>query len=168
MYVIKMENDKTLFPTIETNIFEGESGVDNILFLIPRFYETTNITELSIVCQYRLPDNTEYVERLTSVQFKDNEEFYCYKLPISSRITSLAGKIELWLTATDDKNHIVLKTGATIIKIFQSVRTSKHVFDEDVPLVGITEHTFSVNFPSINSVSIISGIYDSVDKKIYV
>lgn len=132
MYVIKMESDKTLFTTIESTIFEGESGADVITFLVPKHYNDIDLADCTMLCRYLLPDGTGYSDVLNLHSTSYNDDLYQYALPVSSKLTLKPGKVELWLTAIDYINKTVLKTDTASIKITESKNIVDYLSDEEL------------------------------------
>lgn len=120
MYVVKMEKDKTLFPTVESRIFEGESGVEDIVFLVQQTYDGINISDCVLVCRYILADGSSGSEVLEADHDLYADEMYQYRLPVGSKMTSIAGRIEIWLTAMNYQQKMTLKTDSLFIPIFRS------------------------------------------------
>lgn len=56
MYVIKMNEDKSLETTVEATIYQNEKNADTLVFLLPRLYEEVNLANCIALLRYILPD----------------------------------------------------------------------------------------------------------------
>lgn len=160
MYVIKMENDKTLFATIESTIFEGESGADVITFLTPKNYNDINLADCTMLCRYILPDGIGYSDVLNLYPVPYNDDLYQYKLPVGSKLTSKQGKVELWLTAIDYADKTILKTDTISIQIMASKNIVDYLSNEDLNQLD----ALAAKIEEIESSQVDSLIYDPDDK----
>ena len=52
MYVIVMDNEKQLTPTIRQAIYRGENMMDDIKFLLPLKYKKFDLSEFIVTLQY--------------------------------------------------------------------------------------------------------------------
>ena len=117
MYVIKMEQDKTLVTTIHSTIYQGETKADRLFFILPREYDDINFADCTLLLQYILPNSVGHSEELRMLPSAYKNEHYQYGLDINSKLTSVAGKIRLWLKAIDIHNEIILISKETILEI---------------------------------------------------
>ena len=121
MYTILMNEDKSLSQTIVKTLFQGESQVDKLRFLVPRKYGELYLSEFNIILVYIDPMNIIHREKLILTEQLYKEEYLCYILPVDSKLTNLAGKINLRLvcnkSTTEASVAAILKSGETIITI---------------------------------------------------
>lgn len=52
MYIIIMDSDKQLIPTIRQAIYRGENMMDDVKFLLPLTYKKFDLSEFTVVLQY--------------------------------------------------------------------------------------------------------------------
>ena len=123
MYV-RMNEDKNLLITVNTTIYRGETNADLITFLIPAVYEDVNIADCGVLMRYVLPDGTGHSDALVCKPepYKSHLQF---STPVNTRLTTQEGAIDVWLTAIDINDNVVLKTGEISI----TVSPSKNVVD---------------------------------------
>lgn len=117
MYVIKMNSDKTLQTTIHSNIYQGESNSDTLVFLVPKLYGNQNLAECDLLLRYILPSGYGKSEALEIDLEPYNADYYRYNLKFETKLTEIAGDIELWLTAVSISDNIVFKTGSAYLTI---------------------------------------------------
>ena len=97
MYTIIMDKYKNLNTTVRTSIFQQESMVDKIQFLIPPVYDGNDLSEYTVTLKYVDPNGNFHAEALT----KDAEmykDYLRYELPVTTNLTKVAGTITLRLT----------------------------------------------------------------------
>lgn len=116
MYVIKLERDKSLIQTIQSDLFEGEYGLESILFLIPKKYDDIDVANCDLCCRY-IVDGQIHQEILGRSNDHYNADLYQYTMPISEDMTSVPGKIELWLELCARDGGAILKTYTTTIPV---------------------------------------------------
>lgn len=117
MYAIKLTDAKTLETTIHANIYQGEKGADTLVFVVPITYDSVELANCSMLMRYILPDGTGRSEELIMYPIPRNKAYNQYQLGLNSRFTDIPGDIELWLTAVDFNDNVVLKTGSTFVEI---------------------------------------------------
>lgn len=90
---ILMNNEKELVVSVRKAIYQNENLVDNLRFLIPQTYGGQALSEFTVNLQYVTPANEVVTEELTlnDDQYKGMLE---YILPIDTKITALAGKVQ--------------------------------------------------------------------------
>lgn len=97
MYTILMNENKDLFTRNSCNLFQHESFVDKIQFLLPQTYHDLDLTNATVVLKYTTVDNVAHSEILTK-----EEELYDGKLrfllPVDSKLSRMAGIMKLRLT----------------------------------------------------------------------
>jgi len=129
MYAIKMNNDKTLVTTVQSTIYQGEKNADTLVFLVPKEYESTNISNCTMLLRYILPDNIGKSEEL-EMDPEPYKNYYQYRLKVNTSFTNVPGDIELWLCALDIHDNLVLKTGTAMIYVTPSKNIVDY-FDDD-------------------------------------
>jgi len=131
LYVIKMDDDKTLVTTVPATIYCGESGADALMFLIPVSYGENSMADFTLLIHYILPDGTGCSEELLLDAIPYSTKYYKYHLVVDSHLTSKAGDIELWLTAVNAQDSVILKTSSTIVTIEKSKNVEDYLPSED-------------------------------------
>lgn len=131
MYVIKMNGDKSLQTTVHANIYEGEKNADMLVFLIPKIYGNQNLADCELLLRYILPNGYGKSEALEIDLEPYNENYYRYNLSINTRLTDIAGDIELWLSAISLKDNLVFKTDSTYITIQSSKEITEYLSPDD-------------------------------------
>lgn len=133
---IKMNEDKSLIVTVETTIYRGETRADLITFLVPSQYEGINLADCSMTLRYLLPDGTGKMEPLAALPEK-YKTYLQFSTIVNTRLTSQVGSITVWLTAIDDINGTVLKTGECIVRISDSIDMDDHLPQEDIDQIDM-------------------------------
>ena len=86
MYIIVMNEDKTLVASKRINLYEGDNLADKLMFLLPQTYKEIELSE----CIVRLNYTDLNGEEISEILVKD-EELYkdrlCYRYPVDSRFT---------------------------------------------------------------------------------
>lgn len=97
MYTIVMDKYKNLITTVRTTIFQQESMVDKIQFLIPPVYEGNDLSEYIVTLKYVDPNGNFHSEVL-ELDTDLYKEYLRYTLPVTTKLTQVAGKFTLRLT----------------------------------------------------------------------
>lgn len=116
MYTIIMNPDKSLSKTIETTLYQGESLVDKIKFLVPKTYEDSDLSSFSAYLTYIDGGNCLRHEQLELNDPDYKGSMLCYCVPVNSTLTKFAGDIKVHLTFVLDTTHI-LHSGNTVVQI---------------------------------------------------
>lgn len=117
MYVIKMDEAKVLVTTIYASIYEGEKNADALVFLLPKTNGQVDLANASMFLRYVSPDGVGHSEVLDMYPLPYSDTYYQYRLSIGSKLTSQAGTVELWLTAMDTKDDVIVKTSSLMLEI---------------------------------------------------
>lgn len=129
MYIIKMEQDKTLTPTVRVPIYMGERNADTLVFLLPQTYNGCGIKNCEVVLKYILPGANGHMETLSLLD-EDYKGFLKYGLPIDSKLTSHAGEVRVWLTLYHGDN-MILKTSVVILLVQESPDVTEYLPEEE-------------------------------------
>lgn len=132
MYAIKMGSDKSLETTVHCTIYQGEKNSDTLVFLIPKTYGGYNIAECTMLLRYVLPDGTGRSENLDMYPLPYNQDYYRYQLSVDSRFTECPGDIELWLSALNFSDEVILKTGTAEVTVTGSKNIVDYLPPEDL------------------------------------
>lgn len=131
MYAIKMNDDKSLITTIKATIYQHEKNADTLVFLLPQTYEQIDLANCTTLIRYILPNGVGKSEEL-EMDPEPYKTYYKYRLKITSSLTNVAGKIELWLSSIDLQDNLVFRSGAVNIEILPSKDISDYFSDEDM------------------------------------
>lgn len=129
MYVIKMENDKSLVTAIKSTIYRGELNANRILFLLPNEWEEHLLADYGVRLDYITPDGIGNSEMLAPEQdsYKGYLQFY---VPVDSPMTDQEGAVELWLSILDMDETLVIKTGSNYLFVEERKTISDYYPDE--------------------------------------
>ena len=132
MYAIKMNSDKTLVTTVHATIYQHEKNADTLIFIVPRYYEGTNLADCSLMLKYILPDGSGKSEELEMDPIPYNKDYYRYHLKVNTRFTAVPGEIVLWLSAMNVYDNVILKSSETEVEITPSKNISDYMNTEDM------------------------------------
>lgn len=138
MYTIIMDKYKNLNTTVRTSLFQQESLVDKIQFLVPPTYDGIDMSDYVVTLKYVDPNGNFHAEALT----KDAEtykDYLRYVLPVTTKLTAVAGSVNLRLTflsfdMEDPTTTIVekMQTNSTTLIIQQPDGFKDYVTFEDL------------------------------------
>lgn len=133
MYAIKMNaEDKSLETTVEAKIYQYERNIDTLVFLIPRYYEETNMADCAVMMRYLLPSGAGKSEELVMSPLPYNKDYYKYHLKLTTRFTENIGDIELWLNIINLEGEVILKTGSVKLSISETKEITDYMVPEDL------------------------------------
>lgn len=137
MYTIKMDNNKNLFTSVRTNIFQKENMVDKIQFLIPKDFNELGLENYTALLKYVDPNGNFQSEVLTA-DVDTFEDYIKYELPVSTKLTQIAGSISLRLTFILYESEEItdkLETNSTTLAILKPDGFSDYVNFEDIKAI---------------------------------
>lgn len=120
MYTIQMNSNKSLTATNRVTLFEKETNVDTIRWLIPPQYTegatVKNIIDYVVTVKVKCPDGRGWVELLEceDVLYKERLD---YRMPVTSDLTQVAGTVTMYLTFT---RVVELEDGTKTSDVFHS------------------------------------------------
>lgn len=101
MYTFLINANNTITVSLTERIMQRSKLVDNLHFLADTIYSGVDMTEYTVLLEYKLPVSKSYKTEI----LKKSTELYKnkleYKLPFDTNLTSEAGDIEFWLTFSD-------------------------------------------------------------------
>ena len=101
MYTILMNADGSLLCTTpNVKLYQTESMVDNLHFILPKKYKDVDLTDHTVSLKYINPANISKLEILVLSNNDYKNNFLEYKLPVTTELTKFAGDITLYLTMT--------------------------------------------------------------------
>lgn len=128
---IKMNSDKTLIITIPTTIYRGETRADIITFLVPATYEDINIADCAMMMRYVLPNGIGKSESL-AYQPEMYKGYLQFSTVVNTRLTTQEGDVTVWLSAFDNNDGVVFKTGETVVTVSPSKDITNYMPQEDL------------------------------------
>lgn len=101
MYTFLINADNSITASLVERIMQRSKLVDNLHFLADTIYSGVDMTDYTVLLEYKLPVSKSYKTEI----LKKSTELYKnkleYKLPFDTNLTSEAGDIEFWLTFSD-------------------------------------------------------------------
>lgn len=98
MYSIVMDKNKFLIKSCGITLYQGESLIDKLQFLIPKEYNSFDLGTFAVKVRYILPGNISGSEDLDINKESYNDTHYSFALPVDSKISTIAGDVTLYLT----------------------------------------------------------------------
>ena len=136
--VILMKSNKTLVLSKPSKLYQKENAVDNITIYVPQQYEEFELKDFIGSMYYTDPGNVAHSENLVSEE-SDKEGFLKFKLPVTTKITSIAGNISLYLsfvhTDLEVNKKYVLKTSNLDITVETWDDYFKYISDESLSVI---------------------------------
>lgn len=120
-YTICMNDNKQLNVTTRINLYQKESLVDKVQFLVPMMYGDFDLREFMATAVYMDVENVPHVEVLVQDEEIYKEKYIRYVLPVDTKLSHHVGEINVYLNFAkadyeSGKNYI-LKTSPAIVKI---------------------------------------------------
>lgn len=137
--VILMKSNKTLVLSKNSKLYQKENAVDNITIYVPETYNEHDLKEFVATLFYTLPGNEACSDTLIATEESDKEGFIKYSLPITTKITSLAGVVSLYISMvhvdleTDTK--YILKTNTLDVTVEKWSDYFKYVTDDSLTAI---------------------------------
>jgi len=121
MYIIIMDNDKKLTPTIKQPIYRGENLVNNIKFLLPLTYNGFDLSEFTVTLQYIHRGLIVCEEVLIMDSPSLRPDRLSFSLRLDSVFTKREGRIEVQLRIakvnTETAEQYILKTSSCFVDV---------------------------------------------------
>lgn len=153
MYTIVMDKYKNLNTTVRTVLFQKESLVDKIQFLISPQYEGENLADYNAVLKYVDPNGNFHSEVLACDEDM-YKEYLRYVLPVTTKLTDVVGAVTVRITfidfSDDPENPEIyrLETNSTTIRINKPDGFSDYVNAEDIEAYKAKIAELSANMPT--------------------
>lgn len=123
MYTLLISEDNSITTTVHETIVQRSHNVDNIQFLVNRFYKGIDMSDATVLMQYVLPSKRIFSTYLKSDDY-ENKDFIKYVVKANTMLTAESGDIKVSLTFTKlvtaedgSVNAYVRKTEEGVIKI---------------------------------------------------
>lgn len=116
----RMDPQKRLVCTTKATIYQNESSVDAISFLLPIKYDELDIGDCIVAIEYLDPTGVTQVEILVKDEEPYNEQYYRYTFSLVSKFTQVAGQINFVLEIVkpgEDGVNQVLRVGSAAVTI---------------------------------------------------
>lgn len=137
MYTFLINADNSITASLVERIMQRSKLVDNLHFLADTIYSGVDMTDYTVMLEYKLPISKSYKTEI----LKKSTELYKnkleYKLPFDTNLTSEAGDIEFWLTFSDvemtaegEKIQRVRKVGPGVVHIIPISNWADMIPDE--------------------------------------
>lgn len=130
MYTILVNDDNTLQTSVRKRILQGSSNVDYLHILVTPTYGNINISELTAILTYILPES----KTRNTITLAPSEELYKdrieYKLVFNEHFTSEVGDIKCWVSFKNTENTVIRKTTMGVITILPVEKSEN---EENIP-----------------------------------
>ena len=124
MYTILICDDNSLMTTKRERIMQRSKLVDNLQFLVCKFYNEEDMSDYTVQLEYVLPCSKRYCTEILELSNEMYKDHLRYLLPFDTKLTSEHGEIEIQLTFVKTELDIngkdiqrVRKTSTTKINI---------------------------------------------------
>lgn len=101
MYTFLINADNTITASLTERIMQRSKLVDNLHFLADTIYSGVDMTDYTVLLEYKLPVSKSYKTEILKKSIELYKNKLEYKLPFDTNLTSEAGDIEFWLTFSD-------------------------------------------------------------------
>ena len=132
MYSIVMDKNKFLIKSCGITLYQGESLVDKLQFLIPKDYKGHDLGEFTVKMRYILPGNVSGSEDLNLSKELYNDTHYSYTLPIDSQLSTAARDVTLYLTFSKTDNLKKKKYQTRTSSITLTVKPYETAYNPDL------------------------------------
>lgn len=153
MYTILMQNDKSLIATRKETIFEKETNVDTLRFLVPTTYGDLDLRKFSVLMKYTTNVDRKERYELLEAQPELYRGYMDLRLGVNTNMTALPGDIDIRLTFNDTAK-------AEGSGLFQEVLHTDTITITVEPIKNL------YGFNSCESLELIDKIMGSIDAKI--
>lgn len=124
MYTILICDDNSLMTTKRERIMQRSKLVDNLQFLVCKFYNEEDMSDYTVQLEYVLPCSKRYCTEILELSNEMYKDHLRYLLPFDTKLTSEHGEIEIQLTFVKTELDVngkgiqrVRKTSTTKINI---------------------------------------------------
>lgn len=116
MYIIRLCEDKTLFTTKYTPIYQGETGVTTIDIFVPKVIDNMTVGGWANRIEYILPNGVSgFTIPEQDVEDYDNYFLFHWRIPIE--LTRQTGKVRFWMIfdKLPDYNFVTSESSFTVL-----------------------------------------------------
>lgn len=132
MYSIVMYKNKCLIKSCGITLYQGESLIDKLQFLIPKEYNGFDLGTFTAKVRYILPGNVSGSEDLNINKESYNDTHYSFTLPIDSKISTIAGDVTLHLTFLKVDDIAKKKYQMTTSKVTLTVKPYETAYNPEL------------------------------------
>lgn len=132
MYSIVMDKNKCLIKSCGITLYQGESLIDKLQFLIPKEYNGFDLGTFTAKVRYTLPGNVSGSEDLNINKESYNDTHYSFTLPIDSKISTIAGDVTLHLTFLKVDDIAKKKYQMTTSKVTLTVKPYETAYNPEL------------------------------------
>lgn len=132
MYSIVMDKNKSLIKSCGITLYQGESLIDKLQFLIPKEYNGFDLGTFTAKVRYILPGNVSGSEDLNINKELYNDTHYSFTLPIDSIISTIAGDVTLHLTFLKIDDIAKKKYQMTTSKVTLTVKPYETAYNPEL------------------------------------
>ena len=117
--VIKFDDKKRLVVTVDTKIYQRESCVDSLTYILPLNYLTYDLSKFTWEVIYIDPAGTVHQEQLVIQEDYYADSWLQGKLPVDSKFTAIPGDVIMringvWQNPDDQKTYVLKSSSLTI------------------------------------------------------
>ena len=143
MYTIVMDKYKNLNTTVRTTLFQQESMVDKIQFLVPPKYGDVELKDYTVTLKYVDPNGNFHSEALVldEEMYKD---YLRYELPVTTKLTQVSGTITLRLTLIKFEGGVTVEPTAQANGGSHTVEGTTMVVTDDEPTPPTPDPTTTI------------------------
>lgn len=145
--LILMKPNKELVISSPSKIYQRESAVDKLIFLVPQMYKEIDLSPFTVALEYVDTQNVAHSELLVLDEELYKDLYLRYTVPITSEITKFCGDITLKLTMdwvdAETLQQYTLHTGEIQIEI--SPLSDYYTLVSDESLEAIDQALLRVN-----------------------
>lgn len=98
MITFKLEQDGSLVNTVRGTVYQSESLMDKVHFILPKKYKEQELGSFMIALKYVNPANISKFDILTLHNGDYKEDYLEYIFPVTTEITKFAGNITFYLS----------------------------------------------------------------------
>lgn len=132
MYSIVMDKNKCLIKSCGITLYQGESLIDKLQFLIPKEYNGFDLGTFTAKVIYILPGNVSGSEDLSINKELYNDTHYSFTFPIDSKISTIAGDVTLHLTFLKVDDVAKKKYQTTTSKVTLTVKPYETAYNPEL------------------------------------
>lgn len=132
MYSIVMDKNKFLIKSCGITLYQGESLIDKLQFLIPKEYNGFDLGTFAVKIRYILPGNISGSENLDMNKESYNDTHYSFTLPVDSKISTIAGDVTLYLTFLKIDDIAKKKYQMSTSKVTLTVKPYKTAYNPEL------------------------------------
>lgn len=132
MYSIVMDKNKCLIKSCGITLYQGESLIDKLQFLIPKEYNGFDLGTFTAKVIYILPGNVSGSEDLSINKELYNDTHYSFTFPIDSKISTIAGDATLHLTFLKVDDIAKKKYQMTTSKVTLTVKPYETAYNPEL------------------------------------